>query len=281
MTAQILNGKDIAQQIRTQLKQKISALPSAPKLAIIQAGNNPASSLYVRNKLKAAAETGIETEFYHLAETVSEHEITALIRELNNNDAVHCIMVQLPLPGHLPEASLLEMVKPEKDVDGFHPCNIGLLQNENSKGVIAATPKGIMRLLEHTGIDLAGKNAIVIGRSKIVGRPAAMLLLQKDCTVTIAHSKTTNLPELVKNADIVVAACGCAELVKSSWIKENAILIDVGINHKDGRLCGDIDFASALEKAAFITPVPGGVGPMTIAMLLENAYLAYLKQNNC
>lgn len=278
--AQILNGKETAHKIRETLKQKIRALKTAPKLAIIQAGNNPASSLYVRNKQKAAAEIGINAELIQLPENVSQIEMEDIIHKLNADSSVHGIMIQLPLPQHLSETPLLDMVKPEKDVDGFHPYNIGRLQNNDPNAVIAATPKGIMRLLENTGVDLTGKNAVVVGRSKIVGKPTAMLLLQKDCTVTVAHSKTKNLPELIKNADIVVAACGCAELIQGSWIKQNAILIDVGINHKNDRLCGDIDFASAAEKAAYITPVPGGVGPMTIAMLLENTYLAYLKQNN-
>lgn len=280
MTAVTINGKQIAAQFRQNLHEKIKQLPSAPVLAVIQVGNNPASSLYVRNKQKAAAETGISSCLYSFPEDCTQKEIMQQINILNRDSAVNGILVQLPLPKHLNEAEILESINPLKDVDGFHPYNIGLLQNGSPDAVIAATPKGIMQLINTTAVPLKGKQALVIGRSKIVGKPVAMLLLQQDCTVTIAHSKTTDLPELVKNADIVVVACGCAEMIQGSWIKDGSVIIDVGINHKDGHLCGDVDFAGAAEHASFITPVPGGVGPMTIAMLLDNTYLAYLKQNN-
>ena len=187
-------------------------------------------------------------------------------------------MVQLPLPKQIDEKKILNLIDYQKDVDGFHPYNIGLLQSGSSDAVIAATPKGIILLLDEAKIDFTGKNALVIGRSQIVGKPIAMLLLNKNCTVTIAHSKTTGLESLINNADIIVAACGCPKLIKGSSIKNNAVIIDVGINRLNGKLCGDVDFDSAVEKASYITPVPGGVGPMTIAMLLENTYQAFLKQ---
>lgn len=280
MSARILDGKSIAGQIRQELKDKISKLKQHPVLAIVLAGDNPASSIYVRNKQKAAAEMGIKTELYIFDNSVKQTELEQLIEKLNQDKNVNGIMVQLPLPEQINSRELLKEIDPLKDVDGFHPKNIGLLQNQDSSAVIAATPKGILRLLEQANIDLCGKHALVIGRSQIVGKPAAMLLLNKDCTVTIAHSKTKNLKSLVEQADIVVAACGCPKLVKGDWIKENAIIIDVGINRVDGKLCGDVEFETAVRKASVITPVPGGVGPMTIAMLLENTYLAYLKQNN-
>lgn len=280
MTAVIINGKQIAAQFRQELREKVKQLPSAPVLAVIQVGNNPASTLYVRNKQKAASEAGISSCLYSFPEDCTQKEILRQIAALNRDAAVNGILVQLPLPNHLNEAEILESINPLKDVDGFHPYNIGLLQNGSPNAVIAATPKGIMRLISTTAVPLKGKQALVIGRSRIVGKPVAMLLLQQDCTVTVAHSKTANLPELVKQSDIVVAACGCPEMVKGEWIKDGAVIIDVGINHKEGCLCGDVDFNEAIKHASFITPVPGGVGPMTIAMLLDNTYLAYLKQNN-
>lgn len=278
MTAQILNGKEIAAQIRLNLKEKTDRLPAKPHLAIILAGQNEASAIYVRNKQKAAESAGVRTTLYQFASTSSE-ELISLIKKLNADHDVNGIMVQLPLPYGIDEKAVLRTVNPIKDVDGFHPLNIGLLQNNSEDAMIAATPKGILRLLQETGVKLQGLRALVIGRSQIVGKPAAMLLLNQDCTVTIAHSHSQNLPELVYSSDIVIAACGCPKLIKGEWIKDQAVLIDVGINSIDGKLCGDIDFDAAKEKASFITPVPGGVGPMTIAMLLENTVEAYLKQN--
>ncbi len=280
MSAQILDGKKLAAKIRENLKQKIIDLKQKPRLAVILAGDNEASRVYVNAKQKAAREIGIEADLYHFDAKVKAEEIAALITRLNNDSAVNGILVQLPLPCPAQEEELLSLIDPDKDVDGFHPYNIGLLQNNSAKAVIAATPKGIMRLLQETGVPLEGKNALIIGRSKIVGKPAAMLLLNQNCTVTIAHSHTRDLSSAVKNADIVVAACGCPGLIKAQWLKPGATVIDVGINRVDGKLCGDVEFEAALQTAAYITPVPGGVGPMTIAMLLENTYLAYLKQNN-
>ena len=187
-------------------------------------------------------------------------------------------MIQLPLPKGIDEKKVLNLINPDKDVDGFHPYNIGLLQNNSDNAVIAATPKGIIRLLENANIDFEGKNALVIGRSQIVGKPIAMLLLNKNCTVTVAHSKTKNIENLIQQADIIVSACGCPQMIKGQWVKKDAIIVDVGINRIEGKLCGDVDFESAKEKASYITPVPGGVGPMTIAMLLENTYQAFLNQ---
>jgi len=280
MSAQILDGKKLAAKIRENLKQKITGLKQKPRLAVILTGDNEASRVYVNAKQKAAREIGIESDLYRFDAQVKAEEIAALITKLNHDSSVNGILVQLPLPRPADEEHLLELIDPAKDVDGFHPYNIGLLQNNSPKAMIAATPKGIMRLLQETGVPLEGKNALIIGRSQIVGKPAAMLLLNQNCTVTIAHSHTQDLPSAVKNADIVVAACGCPGLIKAQWLKPGAAVIDVGINRVNGKLCGDIEFEAALQKAAYITPVPGGVGPMTIAMLLENTYLAYLKQNN-
>lgn len=279
MTAQILDGKTTALKIKRSLKEQIAKLPSRPGLAVILAGENPASQIYVQNKQKAAAEIGIDCQIFRFSDTVSQSELLNLIEKLNNSTDINGIILQLPLPKHINEEILIEAVQPEKDVDGFHPYNIGLLQNGSSEGIIAATPKGILRLLQTTGVNLSGKNALVIGRSKIVGKPAAQLLLNQDCTVTIAHSKTINLAEKVKQADIVISACGIPEFVKGRWIKKGAIVIDVGINRLNGKLLGDVEFAEAVKYASFITPVPGGVGPMTVAMLLENTYEAYLKQS--
>ncbi len=280
MTENILNGKELALCIRDNLKKQISYLDEKPVLAIILVGNNEASKIYVRNKIKAADEIDIKTSVHLFDETVKQDELESLIKDLNSDVHINGIMVQLPLPKEIDEKRILDLICPQKDVDGFHPYNIGLLQNGSDKAVIAATPKGIIRLLENSNINFEGKNALVIGRSQIVGKPIAMLLLNKNCTVTIAHSKTKNIENLIQQADIIVSACGCPKMIKGQWIKKGAIIVDVGINRIDEKLCGDVDFDSAKEKASFITPVPGGVGPMTIAMLLENTFLAYKKQNN-
>ncbi len=280
MVAKIISGKELAIKTRKSISEQINLCKDKPHLAIILVGNNEASKLYVRNKIKAAEEIGITTSLFLFDDTVLQTEIENLINKLNGDNAINGIMIQLPLPKNIDEPKILEMINPLKDVDGFHPYNIGLLQNGSDKAIVAATPKGIIRLLEETKIDFSGKNALVIGRSQIVGKPISMLLLNKNCTVTIAHSKTKDITTLISSADIIVAACGCPKLVKGKDIKNNAIIIDVGINYVNGKLCGDVDFESAKEKASFITPVPGGVGPMTIAMLLENTLLAYKKQNN-
>lgn len=279
MSAKIIDGKILAQMIRQALKEKIERLKLTPVLAVVLAGSDPASCVYVWGKQKAAAEVGIETRLYHFEQDVSQKTLEELIERLNKDPDVNGILVQLPLPKQIDSEKLLNLIDYHKDVDGFHPYNIGLLQNGNPNAVVAATPKGVMRLLAQTGVEMRSKNAVVIGRSQIVGKPTAMLLLQSDCTVTVAHSQTKNLEEIVKKADIVVAACGVAKLVKADWLKEGAVVIDVGINRVDGKLCGDVDFDAALLKASYITPVPGGVGPMTIAMLLENTLEVCLRQN--
>ncbi len=280
MTAQIIDGKKISAEIRAELAQKVQELSgeNMPVLAVVLVGENEASKIYVRNKKKAAAEVGIGCEVFEMSETIGEHALLEVIAELNANPHINGIIVQLPLPEHINPLKILSAIRPEKDVDGFNPYNAGLLACKEPEAIVSATPKGILRLLQSTGIDLAGKHAVIIGRSNIVGRPTAMLLLNNDCTVTVTHRKTVNLPELVRQADIVVAACGCPKLVKADWLKEGATVIDVGINRVDGKLCGDVDFDSAVEKAAYITPVPGGVGPMTVAMLLSNVLEAAEKQ---
>ena len=280
MSAQIINGKEIAAQIREKLKEKISLMEKKPKLAVILVGNDGPSEIYVRNKQKAATEVGIETELFHFEENVEASELEWLVEKLNKDSDINGILIQLPLPKGINSAELLEKVDPKKDVDGFHPYNIGLLQNGSDKGTIAATPKGVLRLIETTGVDIKGLNALVIGRSTIVGKPMGMLLLQKDCTVTIAHSHTKDLKTLCQNADLIVSATGASKLIKADWVKKGAMVFDVGIcRSEDGKLGGDVDFEAVKEVASYITPVPGGVGPMTIAMLLENTLEAYLKQN--
>ena len=280
MTAHIIDGKSIALKIRQDLAKKIEQHPSEdmPVLAVIRVGDNEASKIYVRNKQKAATEVGIGCEVIELSESIGENALIEIIHELNDNPHVNGIIVQLPLPKHLNELTILSAINPLKDVDGFTPYNTGLLSYNHPDAFISATPKGVLRLLQETGIDLCGKQALVIGRSNIVGKPLAMLLMHNNCTVTVAHSKTKDLPALAKQADIVVAACGRPQMVKADWLKEGAIVIDVGINRIDGKICGDVDFENAKEVASFITPVPGGVGPMTIAMLLENTFEAYLRQ---
>lgn len=280
MTAKIIDGKTTAAKIREELAQRIASDDGEdmPVLAVVLVGENEASRIYVRNKKKAAAEVGIGCEIMEFSDTIGEHALLEVIGELNENPHVNGIIVQLPLPEHINPLHILSKIRPEKDVDGFNPYNAGLLACREPEAIVSATPRGILKLLESTGIELAGKHAVVIGRSNIVGRPVSMLLLNHDCTVSITHSRTENLPEIVRQGDIVVAACGCAKLVKKDWVKEGAVVIDVGINRIDGKLCGDVDFDEVCEKASHITPVPGGVGPMTVAMLLENTYEAYKKQ---
>ena len=265
----LLNGFELAKQCRAELAERVKAMPRAPKLAVILVGDNPASAIYVRNKEKAAAEVGVESLVYRL-DSATQEELTALIEQLNADETVDGILVQMPLPAPLNEQEILQTINPAKDVDGFHPLNLGkLLIGEPAP--VACTPKGCMRLIRLAKQDLTGLRAVVIGRSVIVGKPMAQLLLNANCTVTTAHSRTRNLPALCRSADIVVAAIGKPKTVKADWIKDGAIVIDVGINRlEDGKLCGDVDFDACFDKCAAITPVPKGVGPMTIAMLLEN-----------
>lgn len=280
MSAEIIDGRKAASSIKEAIKSEIGDFPHSPELAIIMVGNDYASDIYVRNKQKAAAEVGIVSQFHHLDEDISQAELLNIIEKLNNDDEVNGIIVQLPLPEHLDTHRIIDSISPLKDVDGFHPLNTGKLQNNEEPYFIAATPLGIMELLSKVCSDLSGKNAVIIGASLIVGRPLATLLLNQGCTVSVTHSKTKYISEYTKKADIIVAACGVANLVKSEWIKEGAILIDVGINRlENGKICGDIDFNDVFEKAKAITPVPGGVGPMTIAMLLKNTVKAYKLQH--
>ena len=279
MTAILIDGKKKALNVRQELKEKITQLPHTPSLAVIMVGNNPASEVYVRNKEKACSDVGITANTYHLPDSISEQELISLIKDLNNNVNINGILVQLPLPKHLDETTILSAIEPKKDVDGFHPVNIGLMSLKNPQAFIPCTPKGILRMLKDVKSDLSGLRAVVIGRSQIVGLPMARLLLSENCTVTVAHSRTQNLPELCRNADILVVAIGKAEMITKDYIKPDAIVIDVGINRTEEGLKGDVKFSDVEPIASYITPVPGGVGPMTIAMLLENTYNAYLLQN--
>ena len=280
MTAKIIDGKQIATQIYTELKNKISTLQANPKLAIVLVGDDDSSRIYVKNKQRFAADTGIATELFHLPENTAEKDLLQIIDKCNQDPLVNGIIVQLPLPEHLDTHRIINHISPLKDVDGFHPYNTGMLQNNATPYFIAATPLGIMTLIKTVSPKLSGKNVVIIGASLIVGRPLATLLLNQECTVTVTHIHTQNIKELTRKADILVAACGVAKLVKRDWLKPNTILIDVGINRDNGKLCGDIDFDDVKTDAAAITPVPGGVGPMTVAMLLKNTVDAYILQHS-
>jgi methylenetetrahydrofolate dehydrogenase (NADP+)/methenyltetrahydrofolate cyclohydrolase len=274
MTAQIIDGKAIAKQCRKALKGRVKEFTEqyghAPGLGVILVGDDPASAVYVRNKEKACEKVGINSFHRDLPATATQEQVAAIIDEMNADDRVHGILLQLPLPKGLDEQAMLARIHPDKDADGFHPINAGYLA-VGKEGYVPCTPKGVMTLIESTGQSIEGAHAVVIGRSNIVGKPQAQLLLGKNATVTVCHSRTRNLHEVVAQGDIVVAAVGRPEMVKGDWIKEGAIVIDVGINRRDdGTLCGDVDYDAAAERAGWITPVPGGVGPMTIAMLLEN-----------
>ena len=280
MSATIINGKQIAADIRNDLQEKISKLSGEeiPVLAVVSVGDDYASKVYVRTKQKCAQEIGMGCELIELSETIGENALLEIIDELNDNHHINGIIVQLPLPKHINSLKVLSRISPSKDVDGFTPYNTGLLSYNDERGLISATPKGVLHLLKSTGVELCGKHVVILGRSNIVGKPLAMLMLNQDCTVTITHSKSKNVEDIVRTADIVISACGKAKMIKSSWIKDDAIIIDVGINRLDGKLCGDVDFDDVKEKASFITPVPGGVGPMTVAMLLDNTYSAFCRQ---
>ena len=271
--AQLIDGKAIAAEITEEMRLRAQALREkgiVPCLAVILAGNDPASEIYVRNKRRACKRAGIESRMIRLDQSVSREEILREIHALNQDPAVHAVLVQLPLPGHLDETEILSAVLPEKDADGFHPLNAGRLLT-GEKGVLPCTPAGCMELLRRTGVSLSGAEAVVIGRSNIVGKPMSLLLLRENCTVTLCHSRTKNLAEHVRRADVVICAVGRPGLVTGEMIKPGATVIDVGINRlADGRVVGDADFESVSAVAGAITPVPGGVGPMTIAMLMEN-----------
>ncbi len=271
--AQIIDGKAIAAQIKDELKEKTAKLKEKGvpiALAVIQVGNDPASSVYVRNKKNACAYIGIQSLSYELPEETSQEELLALIQKLNADSQVNGILVQLPVPKHIDEDVIIRAISPEKDVDGFHPASVGAM-SIGQKGFLSCTPAGVIQLLKRSGIEIEGKECVVLGRSNIVGKPMAMLLLRENGTVTITHSRTRNLKEVTKRADILVAALGKPKFITEDYVKEGAVVIDVGIHRQeDGKLCGDVDFEQVVDKVHAITPVPGGVGPMTIAMLMNN-----------
>lgn len=270
---QIIDGKRISQEIKDELKEKVERLKAEGReaaLAVIQVGNDPASSVYVNNKKKACAYIGIRSLSYELPEETTEEELLALIDRLNKDDAVNGILVQLPVPPQIHEDKIIQAISPKKDVDGFHPENVGKLVI-GEKGFVSCTPAGIIQLLKRSNIGIAGKNCVVIGRSNIVGKPMALLMLRENATVTIAHSKTSNLKDICKEADILIVAIGKPQFITAEYIKEGAVVIDVGI-HRDenNKLCGDVKYDEVSAHTSAITPVPGGVGPMTIAMLMNN-----------
>ena len=272
MTARIIDGKSIAKELRESLAPRVAALKEqgiTPGLTVIVVGDDPASAIYVRNKERACVKLGMNSQVLRFPAETTQEEILNTVRLLNQDDSVHGILVQLPLPRHIDEQAVLRAIDPDKDVDGFHAMNAGRLMN-GEPGFVACTPKGVMRLLEVSGVELDGKNAVVVGRSNIVGKPMALLLLQKNCTVTIAHSHTKDLAAVTRSADILVVAIGRAGFITGDMIKPGAAVMDVGINRVDDKVVGDVDFESAKEVASCITPVPGGVGAMTIAMLMEN-----------
>lgn len=273
MAAKIIDGKAISAKIKEEMKREVAELRGTgifPGLAVILVGENPASVVYVRNKGKACHDVGIHSEEHRLTGNTSEEDLLRLIDRLNKDDKINGILVQLPLPKHINEKKILEAISQDKDVDGFHPYNVGKLMI-GEPIFVPCTPYGVMKMLEYSNIDLTGKNAVIVGRSNIVGKPMAMLLLQKNATVTICHSKTKDLAGVCRSADILVAAIGKDRFVKADMVKDGAVVVDVGINRlPDGKLVGDVDYDAVAQKAGYITPVPGGVGPMTITMLLYN-----------
>ncbi len=280
----IIDGKKISASIKEEVKKEVEFLKEkigrAPGLTVILVGEDPASQIYVKNKEKTAKELGINGEIIRMPRSTTQEELLKKIDELNNNPEVDGILVQLPLPSHIDEFQVTLAIDPSKDVDGFHPVNMGKLLI-GKPGIIPCTPYGIIKMLEYEKIEIEGKNAVIIGRSNIVGKPVSILLLQRHATVTICHSRTKNLPDIVKGADILVAAVGKAKFVKGNWIKDGAVIIDVGINRdENSKLVGDVDFEEAEKKASHITPVPGGVGPMTIAMLMYNTLQTFKTHNS-
>jgi len=279
MTARIIDGKAISAARRAALAVRVAEAKAGgltPGLAVVIVGEDPASQVYVRNKQQGCAEVGMYSEEHSLPADTPQADLLALVADLNRREEIHGILVQLPLPAHIDEDAVLEAIDPAKDVDGFHPVNVGRLV-VGKEALRPCTPHGCMVLLEESGIDLTGKEAVVVGRSNIVGKPVALMLLEKHATVTVCHSRTTDLPSVVRRADVVVVAVGRPEMVTGEWLKPGAVVIDVGINRTEKGLVGDVDFESASQVASAITPVPGGVGPMTIAMLLENTLTAALR----
>lgn len=282
MAAHIINGKEIVGQVREQIKQEVDVLTAngvQPGLVVVLVGDDAASAVYVRNKAKSCEEAGIYSEVHRLPAETSQTELLALIARLNAEEKIHGILVQLPLPKHIDEESIIDAIAVEKDVDCFHPINVGNLMI-GKEGFLPCTPSGVIAVLKHINIPIAGKHAVVIGRSNIVGKPMAMLLLRENATVTICHSKTPNMEEITRQADILVVAVGRAQMVKRSYVKPGAVVIDVGMNRLDnGKLVGDVDFDDVAEVAGYLTPVPGCVGPMTITMLLRNTLEAAKRAN--
>lgn len=277
--ATVIDGKKYAKEILDDLKIKIAKLEKKPSLAVILANDNPSSKIYVDNKEKISMELGIKSSVYRFDKSITQGELIKLIHELNEDENINGILVQLPLFEHLNSQQIIELINPKKDVDGFHPINVGRLNCGLEPYAVCCTPKGIIKLLKKYKISLAGKNVVVIGRSNIVGKPTATLLTNENATVTLAHSKTKNLKEITKNADIIVSATGHPKLIKADMVKKGAVVIDVGITRQiNGKLAGDVDFEKVKNIASYITPVPKGVGPMTIACLMENTYELYLKQ---
>ncbi|HSO56768.1 MAG TPA: bifunctional methylenetetrahydrofolate dehydrogenase/methenyltetrahydrofolate cyclohydrolase FolD [Paenisporosarcina sp.] len=273
MSSALISGKEIGQEIRNELAERINTLKNqdiTPGLAVILVGNNSASKTYVSNKQKTCEALGMHSRLLSFESDLSEEELVEAIHSLNNDPKIHGILVQLPLPKQITESKVLAAISPDKDVDGFHPINVGKMML-GQETFLPCTPYGVMKLLEYSDIQIAGKHAVVIGRSHIVGKPMGQLLLQKDATVTYAHSKTPNLKEITLQADILVVAVGRTKMITSDYVKSGAVVIDVGMNRdENNRLCGDVDFESVKDKASYITPVPGGVGPMTITMLMAN-----------
>lgn len=279
---EIIDGKKISTQIKEEIKIEVSELKEktgkVPGLAVILVGEDPASKVYVNSKEKSCIDLGFYSEKHVLSQETKEEELLSLVEKLNKTEEIDGILVQLPLPKHINSQKVLDAILPSKDVDGFHPVNVGKLFTGIKDCFYPCTPYGVIELLKRSNVEIAGKNAVIIGRSNIVGKPAAAMLLSENATVTIAHSKTADLSETVRRADIVVAAVGIPNFIKGDMIKEGAVVIDVGINRVDGKLYGDVEFESAKEKASKITPVPGGVGPMTIAMLMKNTIVSFKRR---
>jgi methylenetetrahydrofolate dehydrogenase (NADP+)/methenyltetrahydrofolate cyclohydrolase len=275
----IIDGKKIAQEVRNEVKEEVEELKKkgiTPGLAVVLVGENPASLVYIRQKEKACEEVGIVSYKYTLPEDTTEEKLLSVVDELNNEERIHGILVQLPLPEHLDEKRVIEEISPEKDVDGFHPLNMGrLFVGEPS--FVPCTPRGVIELIERSGFEIKGKKAVIVGRSNIVGKPVAVLLLMRHATITVCHTRTTDLAAETREADILVVAAGRPKMITGDMVKEGVIVIDVGINRVDGKLVGDVDFGSVSPKAGAITPVPGGVGPMTVAMLMKNTLEAAKK----
>ena len=274
---QIMNGKEVSNHIKQQVKAEIEANNLDIRLAVVIVGNDPASRVYVNNKKKACEEVGIKSVEYVLPENTDEESLLSLIKMLNDNDCIHGILVQLPLPKHINEDKVISTIAVKKDVDGFSAKNVGKLW-QGTYSIASCTPAGVMELLDYYNIDIAGKHCVIVGRSNIVGKPMAALMLERNATVTICHSKTQNLSDITMQADILIAAVGKSKFITSDLVKNDAIVVDVGINRdENGKLCGDVDFENVKDKASYITPVPGGCGPMTIAMLMKNTLIASKK----